>query len=198
MEANESTQQYREILDRLAELQRDTGNRAGDSKKPDPLPIPLIDPTANVSKLVELQVTRQDDLRSAEVAYLFKVVNLEIKRQDDLRTMQIEYEWKLSDKETHRIDALMLAAKSDISLANEKAALTAANLAAQVVTSAEALRQQVSAFNTSLGDRMAKAEQNLYQMGGATLQSSTNRQQYQWLIGLIVGLTVALVLHFWK
>lgn len=53
--------------------------------KNNPPVIPLIDPTANVIKLVEETVKRFDDLRKKESMFIEKLRETDIKRLDDLR-----------------------------------------------------------------------------------------------------------------
>ena len=102
-------------------------------------PEKIIDPTANVLALVSAAMTRQDDLRIAE-----------IRRQDDLNRMRDEYETKLRSAEARRIDAVaaaearrldaLLAAQNNaVALANTRAELTAAALAERVDTAAKTL-----------------------------------------------------------
>jgi hypothetical protein len=136
----------------------------------------IIDPTANVLGLVAAETKRQDDLRAAE-----------FRRQDDLRIQDARFRDKLAeerarteqdakDAESRRIDALLVANTNNVALALEK-------------QGAQAQAQD---------KRIAALEQNQYQGVGATGQRGENRQQYQWLIGLIALVAGVVLAHFWK
>lgn len=66
--------------------------------------IPLIDPTANVLKLVEEAVKRINDLHFQEVAFNEKIHEEKIKRQDDLRERETKRLDDLRDVQVKRID----------------------------------------------------------------------------------------------
>lgn len=152
--------EFQEIISRLDELRRDR-----------PLSIPLIDPTANVKELVQMEVEHQRELATRDQ-----------KRQDDLRDQAERFNEKLyaerriTDTEARkaeagRIDALLVANTNNVALALEK-------------QGAQAQAQD---------KRIAALEQNQYQGVGATGQRAEGRQQSQWVIGIIIGGVLALI-----
>jgi hypothetical protein len=120
-------------------------------------------------------------------ANVLSLVAAAMKRQDDLReqsekfyeklmVQRADFEREAKRAEASRIDALLAANTNNVALALEKQGTQAA----------------------AQDKRIAAVEQNQYQGVGATGQRSEGRQQYQWAIGLIGGLALAIVLHFWK
>jgi len=112
-----------------------------------------MDPTANVIANLEAAVKRLDDLRVADN-----------KRLDDLRSMRELYEGllreaagKLSEAESARIDAIRAVDVGAVNRAAEVAAQQQTVLAAQVATSAEALRNQAQAAATVQAANLAAA-----------------------------------------
>ena len=113
----------------------------------------VMDPTANVIANLEAAVKRLDDLRVADN-----------KRLDDLRSMRELYEGllreaagKLSEAESARIDAIRAVDVGAVNRAAEVAAQQQTVLAAQVATSAEALRNQAQAAATVQAANLAAA-----------------------------------------
>ena len=162
MTEQRSNSEFQEILARLRILQEATGGKA-------PV-IPLIDPTANVIALQAASDRRQDDLRAAE-----------FKRQDDLRTQAEHFNDKFAAErlradgearhaESGRIDALLVANTNSVALALAK-------------QEAQAQAQD---------KRIAALEQNQYQGVGAGAQRTEGRQRNEWVVGIIIGIVVAL------
>jgi hypothetical protein len=166
----EQLSEYREILLRLDALKDKTPQ------------IPLIDPTANVKELVEMERRHHNEM--AEAAQ---------KRQDDLReqaerfTEKLFAERRIADGEAKRaeagrIDALLVANTNNVALALEK-------------QGAQAQAQD---------KRIAALEQNQYQGVGASGQQREGRQQNQWtfqqtLTILAIAIAIAsFVVHIWK
>jgi len=155
--------------------------------------LPVIDPTKNVMSLVAAEAKRQDDLRAAENRRIDDTRLLQKEYERELRIVRAEYEQRLSKAESVRVDALATAEsrridavlssmKADVTLANEKAAATAATLAATV-----------SETRNALDKRLAAVEQNQYQQGGAQSQSSQEQRNRQWVIGVVVAIFLALL-----
>ena len=206
--------EFREIISRLDDLKKNTSAVATPQ-------IPLIDPTANVLSLVGAAMQRQDDLRLAENRRLDelrkqqesfdqriqsevdKTRNGQFTALKDLALAESKRIDAITLAESRRIDALLAAATNAVALASEKAGAQAATLAQQVATSAEALRAQVASTSAStttlitqvresLEKRITLVEQNQYQGAGATMQRTEGRTQSNWVIGLIIGIFVAL------
>ena len=157
------------------------------------------DPTQNVLKLVEMAVSRMDDIREVEARAAKELRELEMKRHDDLaaaekvrvddhlklRAEQMEmragYTAQLTEAEAKRIDAIRVVDVNAVSVANERATAQAAVLANQVQASAEASRslvattattiaQQLAQLTTQLTDRISLLEKSQYEgMGKQTL-----------------------------
>lgn len=131
---------------------------------------PVIDPTANVLQLVEAAIKRQDNLREAEkehvievlrlrgeqrahdLAHMAEIVELQAEaRRHDIDHLRITaelragHERELRDAEAKRIDAIRAVDVGAVAAAAAVQATQATTLAAQVQTSAEALRNQVAA-----------------------------------------------------
>lgn len=105
-----------------------------------------VDPTTNVLQLVEAATKRQDDLRLAEAAHIREVIKL-----------RAEYDAMLRDAESKRIDAIRAVDVGAVNRAAEVATAVAQTLAAQVATSAETLRNQVTAASTAQTIALAAA-----------------------------------------
>ena len=114
---------------------------------------PVIDPTKNVLDLVESAIQRQDDLREVETAHLREVVTL----YHEMADLRAEHARELREAEAQRIDAIRAVDVGAVNRAAEVATTQAATLAAQVATSAETLRNQVSAAATAQTVALAAA-----------------------------------------
>lgn len=186
-----------------------------------------IDPTANVLSLVHEAMQRQDDLREADnnrsddIRKIEERCNRETSElKEKLASAESRRIDALTLAESRRVDAVMSEQKNNVALASTRAELTAAALAERVDTSAKTLAQSVTASASALqlqvqattdsikteietlrsesGKRLTLVEQNQYQSGGAAVQRVDSRQQYQWLIGVIAGIVIVVVVHFWK
>jgi hypothetical protein len=156
---------FKEILARLQEI-KDAANSG--TRTP---VIPLIDPTANVKELVEMERRHHQELAVAAQ-----------QRQDDLREQAERFNEKMyaerrqADSEAKRaeagrIDALLVANTNNVALALEK-------------QGAQAQAQD---------KRIAALEQNQYQGVGGKLQSTEGRQQNQWVIYIAVIIAIAVI-----
>jgi len=177
-----SESEYQEILRRLAQLEK--------QPPPPPPQIPLIDPTANVLKLVEQANIRQDDLRAAAKT-----------RRDDLDTLERYYQDKLREAESKRLDAersqeqtrvdsLLDAQQKAADLVAAKLSDTATTLAQQVVATAEQLSKAAAGQNETTTQAIRLLERNQYLAGVDPNQRNASRQINQWAVGLIVGVVV--------
>jgi hypothetical protein len=138
--------------------------------------IPLIDPTANVIKLVDAAIARQDDLRAAEAQRVSDLNDQADKFNTKLEEQRRFFETEAKKAEAGRIDSLLAADKANVALALAK-------------QEAQAIAQD---------KRIAALEQNQYQGVGAGAQRTEGRANYQWAIGialLIAGLLVGLLGH---
>jgi hypothetical protein len=120
-------------------------------------------------------------------ANVLSLVAADAKRQDDLReqadkfqeklsTQRAEFEKEAKRAEAGRIDALLAANTNNVALALEK-------------QGAQAQAQD---------KRIAALEQNQYEGAGEKGQRGESRQQYQWLVMVIIALLAALAGHLWK
>jgi hypothetical protein len=116
----------RDILRELADLLRSQAERP-------------IDPTANVLKLVDSAIVRQDDLRKAEFRRLD-----ELRKQESYwRTQLAKSERRAADAaalaEQRRVDALLAAAAAERALERTRSEQTATALADRVDAAQKAL-----------------------------------------------------------
>jgi len=181
MMAENKNSEYQEIIARLDAL-----------KERAPL-IPLIDPTANVKELVEMERRHANEVRI-----------LSEKRQDDLREQAEHYNDKLTTErqradsesrkaEASRIDSRFQDIVSSAALLAERNLATAATLQKTVEQSAEALRTQAAASNSVLTAAIRVLEQNQNLAGGAKIQSTEGQQRTQWTMDKIIMLAVAAI-----
>jgi len=175
-------------------------------RKPENVPIPVIDPTENVMSLVSASNLRQDDLRNMAAKYQEVIDALRDQHHRELGAAESKRIDAVILAESRRVDAIMSASANNVLLASEKAAAQAATLAAQVAANAEALRTQVAATATttqqsittlanSLGDRIKVVEQNQYQAGGAKTQQTEGQTSNRWAIQVTVTI-ILFVLAF--
>lgn len=205
--------QYREIIARLIAIQ--DAAVAGPRMDTPPDKIPLIDPTANVLQLVAKETQRQDDLRQADArrqddlgkirsSHIREIDAIRSKAQRDLANAETKRVNALALAERLRLDALLVQQKADVALANEKTGATAATLAQQVLTVAEAMRQQVAmttaasatqmdTMRKTFDDRVTMLERARYEGGGRDEQRTEGRQGNQWVIGLVVAIIAIVV-----
>jgi hypothetical protein len=168
-----------------------------------------IDPTANVLKLVEQAMLRQDDLRLAELRRQDELRTAEAKRRDDLFAVEQRHRTEMREMmavqldarlnaEKERVNALLAAAQAAVALDRTRAELTASALAERVDTSAKTLSAQVdatakaaesavSAAATALNARIAPLEQFRFEQGGAKLQQVEGKSDNRWAIGLAMS-----------
>lgn len=156
----------------------------------------VLDPTKNVLDLVEAAIQRQDDLRAAEADHIREIVKL-----------HEEYGEKLRVAETARIDAIRAVDVGNVQRAAEVQAAQAATLAAQVATSAETLRNQVSAAASAQTIALAAALEPVqkdiadlrraqYEAQGQKTQVVESRAGAGAVVGYVVGglgLVIAIV-----
>jgi hypothetical protein len=137
----------------------------------------VYDPSANVLSLVELAVTRLDDLRAAEA------IRSETRFADEkihireIMALEAEHQKELTIAEAKRIDAIRAVDVNAVNVANEKAVASAQVLATQVVQSAETLRSlvatsaqataiQLQQIITPITDRLSLLEKSQYESFG--------------------------------
>ncbi len=166
-----SESEYQEILRRLERIE--------DNEKPEPLPIPLIDPTANVLKLVEQANVRQDDLRTAAK-----------QRRDDLDTLERYYQRELRDAESKRIDAERKQEQNRVDSVIAALQSTITTLTTQIVATATTLATQAKEQNETTTAAIRLLEQKSYERTGIEVQRGEGRQVNQWAVGLVVGVVV--------
>jgi len=181
--------EVREILNRLALIQS-----AMMAEKPEK--IPLIDPTANVLKLVEQEVIRLNDLADLRATYQGKLAAAESRRVDEQAALREEYAEKLRDGESKRIDAIRAVDVQAAAAERERSNQTAALLANQVTNSADVLRALVTSTADQnqknvvqpLADRISALEKSQYQTGGRDIQRDVGKGDVRWIIYLLLAL----------
>lgn len=163
--------EFQQIISRLDRIENGSRREAE--------PIPLIDPTANVLKLVEQANIRQDDLRKAAK-----------KRRDDLDYLERYYQRELRDAESKRLDAERKQEQTRVDSVIAALQSTISTLTTQIVATATTLATQAKEQNetTTAAIRLLEANQN--RGLGITEQQGTGRQVNQWAVGLIVGVVV--------
>jgi hypothetical protein len=160
----------------MAELTRLRGERPAN-----PLPIPLIDPTANVTAQLGGAVLRLDDLRINDRIWRDRLDNQTEKWRDKLDAERVRADALALKAEAGRLDALLLANTSNVALALGKQEGT----------------------TLAQDRRIATLEANQYQSGGANQQRTVERSQGNVdrsllvsIVGIIVGAGAAyLALH---
>lgn len=147
----------------------------------------VVDPTANVLRLVEAAIKRQDDLRSQGEKHI-----------KEMQDVQSEHYKELRIAEAERINSIRAVDVGNVQRAAEVQATQALTLATQVTTSAEALRTQVAAaasaqtiaLNAALDpiqkriDDLTRAQ---YEAQGNKAQSVDSRASNSAIFGYIVG-----------
>lgn len=140
------------------------------------------DPTINVQNLLQAAVTRQNDLRDAEIRriderHLIETAHLELRITEEanhtaeVMALRSNYERQLAEAEAKRIDAIRVVDVNAVNVANERAVAQAGVLATQVSTSADTLRglvattastvaQQLQAVTQQLSDRLTVLERS--------------------------------------
>jgi hypothetical protein len=187
-----------ELLALLKEIRETNGGQ--------PAPI---DPTANVLKLVEQAMLRQDDLRMAESRRIDDLVKQDMYYREKLRLIEQEHMSARFGTESRRVDAVIAQQAANVSLASQRAELTATALAARVDESARALAERVDtsakalaasveatakasaaavdAQSKALADRIIPLEQFRYEQGGAKVQQSEGKSDNRWVIGIAIS-----------
>ena len=170
---------------------------------------PVIDPTANVLKLVQEAMLRQDDLRNAEKSRVDDVAKVEAAHRLEIRELESKFRDAAAVAESRRVDAVIAQQQQAVILASTRAELTASALAERVDTSAKALAERVdtsaktlaesvkattdanaaalTAVVKSLTDRIGPLEQFRYEQGGAKIQSVEGKADNRWLIGIAIS-----------
>jgi hypothetical protein len=153
---------------------------------------PVVDPTKNVLDLTNAATKRIDDLRATDSKY----IELAIKRLDDLRAIEslridqlrqaeslrikeqleirADYSQRLELAEAKRIDAIRAVDVSAVAVASQRASDQALVLAAQVATSAEALRALVATTAATVAQSQQQLSATL-----TTRLTSLEQAQYE-------------------
>lgn len=125
---------------------------------------PVIDPTANVLALVDKAIERQDDLRKKDEVLVKTVLeerahfNSEQRQHiREILDLRAAADQELRHAESKRIDAIRAVDVGAVAAAAAVQATQATTLAAQVSSSAEALRNQVAAAATAQTVALAAA-----------------------------------------
>lgn len=193
-----------EVLATVHKLdERFANGRGGEELHPTPS-IPLIDPTANVTKLHEYEALRQDglreasdrrndelrvlgfqrldDLRNQDRQCAAEIATVRLKAQEDLAAAESRRIDALTLAESRRIDALLAAASSAVTLASTRAELTAAALAERVDTSAKTLAAAVVASAEALS-KQATTQGGVFETRLARLEQvgyASGGRESQW------------------
>jgi hypothetical protein len=182
---------YQEILERLGRIEA-----SNHEKKPPE--IPLIDPTANVLKLVEKAVERMDDLRAADDKWSERIRHTEERWASEVGQLREKLAIAESTRidavnmaESRRIDALFAEMKAAVALASEKAAAGAAQLATAVAAAAQTTATALEIIRSNFDTRVTRIEQQQYQTGGRDIQRGEGRLQSNWLVGILVVVSLA-------
>lgn len=165
-------------LSELDELRRRIDRIEDNGPRAPVLPLtPLIDPTANVLKLVDVSNVRQDDLRNAA-----KI------RRDDLDALERYYLGVLREAESKRLDAERKQEQTRVDSVLQALQTTITTLTTQIVTTAGALATQAKEQNetTTAAIRLLEANQN--RGLGITEQQGEGRQSRQWSTGVLVAI----------
>jgi hypothetical protein len=170
------------------------------------------DPSVNVLALVASDTRRQDDLREAESAHVREIVNLRASYDNELRA-----------SETARINAIRAVDVGAVAAAAQVQATQATTLAAQVASSAEAMRTQVETTRLQLQAQYSAALEPIikdvtdlrrvqYETAGGKAQTHEGRDERDSKMAVIVaaimvaaimsaaiigvaGIAVTLILH---
>jgi len=171
----------------------------------------VVDPTANVLQLVAAAIARQDDLRSAEKDHVAEVLRLrgeqrahDLEHMREIGELRAFHAQELRRAEAERIDAIRSVDVGNVQRAAEVQATQASALAAQVVASAEALRNQVasaaSAASIALAAALEPVQKDIadlrraqYEAQGVKAQGVESRASTGAIVGYIVGGIGALV-----
>ena len=140
----------------------------------------LIDPTANVLKLVEVSIQRLDDLRNSENRRIGELQAAELRRIDEIAELRARHAESLTVAESKRIDAIRAVDVAAVATASERASQQASVLANQVSASAETLRtlvsstasaqaQQQAVFSSQINERLALLERAQYKGEGRSV-----------------------------
>lgn len=160
---------------------------------------PVIDPTANVLKLVEKAVERLDDMAALRALYQEKLAAAESRRVDEQMALRASSDEKLRDAEAKRIDAIRAVDVGAVAIQNERAVQQASVLANQVSASKDALQalvastadqlaKNLAASLTQILDRISALEKSQYQIGGRDIQRDVGKFDMRYVIGLVLGI----------
>lgn len=153
---------------------------------------PVIDPTANVTAIVEAAVKRQDDLRLASERRADDMANLRAHYDELLRAKDAQ----LAQKESDRIDAIRLVDVGNVSRAAEEAATRANTLATQVATAADVVRTTLATALEPIMKDIADLRRAQYEAQGQKTQVVEGRSANGAVVaavGLGITLVVALI-----
>jgi hypothetical protein len=154
-----------EIL-KVVQQQRDA---PGFSKKADPPPIPLIDPTANVTAQLSGAIERINDLSAVNWKWSQRQRDSDYKWQKRVDDARDAAEERARVAERGRIDALRAGDAAAIAAALQTAATAALALQSQVTTSAQTLAAAAQ-LNKDTQDKAIAALQLVQASSGGTLQ----------------------------
>jgi len=104
----------------------------------------MVDPTQNVTDLVNSAVSRLDDLRVAETKATRQIAHAETKHIHEIANLRARHYHELRVAEAGRIDAILINVADTAKLTSAAAEIRATTLANQVTTSADTLRNQVA------------------------------------------------------
>jgi uncharacterized protein YkuJ len=166
----------------------------------------VIDPTLNVTNMLEAAVRRLDDLREASERRQDGNIETEGHHVRELSAMRESHARELREKEAERIDAIRLVDVNAVARAAEVSAAQAAALAAQVALSADAMRVQVAAAAQAAQESQARyidpiqkdiadLRRAQYEQQGQRAQVSDSRSK-NGSVGLWIGLGVSSFLGF--
>lgn len=135
-----------------------------------------IDPTKNVLDLVAAAISRQDDLRTMNATHLETMMDL-----------RANYDEKLRIAEADRLDSIRSVDRDTVARAADVQATAATTLAAQVASSADAVRVTLDAKVAPILEAIAALQRAQYETaGGKTQEQETGLSSRAWAT-IIVG-----------
>jgi len=149
----------------------------------------IIDPTANVLKLVEEATKRTDDLRVAESHRVDDLRKMSTKHIKQIMKIHLNYEDKLRQQDEKHAEDLRLAEAKRIDAINAGNVNQLASLATQVINTAETLRKSQESIINAINERIGKIEQIQYKAEGKTGGRS---DLWGWIFGGIAILVAIL------
>lgn len=160
----------------------------------------IIDPTKNVTAVLEAAVKRIDDLRNINR----ELVDSKVDHLKEMADIRAEYDSRLREAESKRIDAIRAVDVAAVASTARDAAIVASTLAGQVSTSADTLRSQVELTKTAAAAALATALQpiqrdvselrdNQFKLAGLKQGSSESTESRRASVGQMIAL-VALII----